>query len=154
MQTALRLTTIVLPGSRIEVTSPELREGGKVELIILFPDSEQANTPGLTGRYPAILEAEYNALIQKKLARMLTSEEALRLEAVRDEISAIDRNHPDIRAIQAQTLSAELAQIRAELEALPLAESANPVFFSAANPPRLYRDYGEYRSLLPISRKM
>jgi hypothetical protein len=43
----------------------------------------------------------------------------LRLQAVRDEISAIDRNSPDIRALQAQKLREELAHIRAELNTLP-----------------------------------
>jgi len=115
MQTALRLHTTVLPGRRIEVTDPALPEGSRVELIILLPPETSAPP----GRYPAALEAEYNALLHKKFARTLTAEEALRLQAVRDEMSAIDRNYPDIRALQAQKLSEELAQIRAELDALP-----------------------------------
>lgn len=115
MQTALRLQTTVLPGRRIEVTDPALPEGSRVELIILLPQ----DTLVPPGRYPAAVEAEYNALLQKKFARTLTDEEALRLQAVRDEISAIDTNAPDIRALQAQKLREELAHIRAELDTLP-----------------------------------
>ena len=35
MQTALKLQTTILPGGRIEVTTPEFVEGQTVELIIL-----------------------------------------------------------------------------------------------------------------------
>lgn len=122
MQTALRLHTTVLPGRRIEVTDPELPEGSKVELIILLPP-EMSAPPS---RYPAVLEAEYNALLHKKFARTLTEEEALRLQAVRDEMSAIDHNYLDMRALQAQKLSEELAQIRAELDVLPDAGAPPP----------------------------
>ncbi len=38
-QTAIRLMTKVLPGKRIEVTAPELVEGGDVELIVLQSES-------------------------------------------------------------------------------------------------------------------
>jgi hypothetical protein len=37
MQTTLRMETIVLPGHRLEVTSPELPEGAKVEVIVVLP---------------------------------------------------------------------------------------------------------------------
>ncbi|MCX6358370.1 MAG: hypothetical protein NT029_01060 [Armatimonadetes bacterium] len=37
MQTALRLSTPVLPGKRIELSAPDLREGDTVEVIILLP---------------------------------------------------------------------------------------------------------------------
>jgi hypothetical protein len=122
MQTALRLQTTVLPGRRIEVTDPELPEGSRVELIILLP----VDTAAPPGRYPAAVEAEYNTLIHKKFARTLTAEEAQRLQAVRDEMGAIDRNAPDIRALQAQKLGEELAHIRAELDALPEGSAPQP----------------------------
>ena len=35
MQAALKLNTTILPGNRIEITTPELPEGTNVELIIL-----------------------------------------------------------------------------------------------------------------------
>jgi hypothetical protein len=38
MQAALKLKTRVLPGKRIEVTSPELTENSEVELIVMFPE--------------------------------------------------------------------------------------------------------------------
>lgn len=41
MQAALKLKTTVLPGHRIEFTSPELIEGEEVELIVLKPDSTE-----------------------------------------------------------------------------------------------------------------
>ena len=37
MQTALRVETTILPGHRVEVSSPELPEGTKVEVIIMLP---------------------------------------------------------------------------------------------------------------------
>jgi len=37
MQPALRLETTVLPGHRLEITAPELPEGVKVEVIVVFP---------------------------------------------------------------------------------------------------------------------
>lgn len=39
MQSALKLKTTILPGHRIEVTSPELPENGEVELIIVLPET-------------------------------------------------------------------------------------------------------------------
>jgi len=124
MQSALRLQTVVLSGGRIEVTAPELPEGGQIELIILVPEHTPIELPGPSSRYPAILEAEYNDLIEKKLNRSLTSAEELRLQGVRDEVITIDRSYADVRAIQSHKLSAELAEIRAELEALPLASGS------------------------------
>ena len=41
-QTAIRLTTRVLPGKRIQVTAPELAEGEDVELIVLRPEGAAA----------------------------------------------------------------------------------------------------------------
>ena len=38
MQTALRLETTILPGHRLEVSSPRLPEGVRVELIVVLPD--------------------------------------------------------------------------------------------------------------------
>jgi hypothetical protein len=37
MQPALRLETTVLPGHRLEISSPELPEGAKVEVIVVLP---------------------------------------------------------------------------------------------------------------------
>ncbi len=38
MQTALRLTARVLPGKRVEFASPDLPDGGEVELIVMLPE--------------------------------------------------------------------------------------------------------------------
>ena len=38
MPTALRLTTTVLTGNRVEVSAPELREGDAVEVILVLPE--------------------------------------------------------------------------------------------------------------------
>ena len=43
MQSALRLQTTVLPGGRIEISSPELLQGRDVEVIILL-SSQVAST--------------------------------------------------------------------------------------------------------------
>lgn len=40
MQTSLRLETTVLPGHRLEIHTPELPEGAKVEVIIHLPNGE------------------------------------------------------------------------------------------------------------------
>ncbi len=37
MQTAVRLETTILPGHRLEVSSPELPEGANVEVIVMLP---------------------------------------------------------------------------------------------------------------------
>jgi hypothetical protein len=37
MQTALRIETTVLPGHRLEISSPELPEGARVEVIVVSP---------------------------------------------------------------------------------------------------------------------
>lgn len=37
MEAALRITTKVLPGKKIEVSSPELVEGEAVEILIVLP---------------------------------------------------------------------------------------------------------------------
>ena len=39
MQTALRLTTRVQPGGKIEVTDAQLPAGKEVDLIVLFPEA-------------------------------------------------------------------------------------------------------------------
>ncbi len=39
MQTALRVTATVLPGNKIEVTAPELREGEDVDVFLVLPQS-------------------------------------------------------------------------------------------------------------------
>ncbi len=41
MQAALRIETTVLPGKRIEISSPELPEGAKVEVIVVLPEKSQ-----------------------------------------------------------------------------------------------------------------
>lgn len=83
-------------------------------------DTDQSSMSTLSDRYPASLTAEYRILIAKKYRRTLTAEEAVRLQAIRDEINAIDRtrSQPDTWDIQHRKLQLELAQIRAEAEAL------------------------------------
>jgi hypothetical protein len=41
MQPALQMETTVLPGHRLEITSPELPEGARVEVIVLLPEQPQ-----------------------------------------------------------------------------------------------------------------
>jgi hypothetical protein len=42
MQAALRVETVVLPGNRVEVRSPELPEGATVEVIVVLPPAQAA----------------------------------------------------------------------------------------------------------------
>lgn len=71
--------------------------------------------------YPHVLMDEYQELIEKKFRRALTSEESDRLVAVREEINSIDRQRlrPNTWDLQCLKLRKELAQLRAEAEALP-----------------------------------
>lgn len=39
MQAALRVTTKVLPGNRIEITAPKLREGESVDVLLVLPET-------------------------------------------------------------------------------------------------------------------
>lgn len=115
MQTDLVLQTTVLPGHRIEVAAPELSEGDCVTVII----SDRSCTT--LRRYPSILEAEYNVLIDKELHGTLTEVETVRLQDICNIIAEIDRLTltDDIRMQRLDQIEAELAQLRAEIEALP-----------------------------------
>lgn len=70
--------------------------------------------------YPTALMIEYKALIVKKPRLKLTPKDTARLQAVREEINAHDslRSRPDLWDKKHQILREELAQIRAEAEAL------------------------------------
>src|SRR5262245_36940203 len=104
MLSALRIQTTVLPGQRIEVAVPELPEGCVVELIIVVSEEtanaldEDAQPAGSASKYPPALMEEYRTLTAKKLAHGLTEAQAERLQAVRNEIAAIDRQQsvPDL----------------------------------------------------------
>ena len=39
MQSALHITTTVLPGSRIEISTPELPEGSPVDVFLVLPEA-------------------------------------------------------------------------------------------------------------------
>jgi hypothetical protein len=41
MQTVLRLKTTVLPGNRLEMTAPELPEGAKVDVTVVFAGEQK-----------------------------------------------------------------------------------------------------------------
>ena len=41
MQTAFRMKTTILPGHRLEISAPELPEGVKVEVIVIFPEQPE-----------------------------------------------------------------------------------------------------------------
>jgi hypothetical protein len=38
MQSAMHVTTMILPGGRIEIAAPELPEGQRVDVIVLFSE--------------------------------------------------------------------------------------------------------------------
>lgn len=44
-RTALQLTTHVLPGNRIEISSPQLEEGQPVDVIVLLPQARHSEQP-------------------------------------------------------------------------------------------------------------
>ncbi len=48
MQTAVRLTSTVQPGGRVEVSSPRLPSGKTVEVIVLFPQEPDAARRSVT----------------------------------------------------------------------------------------------------------
>ena len=115
MHTALRLSTTVLPGHRIEVTAPELPEGTCVDLIVTDPSVEPFRC------YPSALEAEYDALVDKELHCTLTKAESLRLQDICSVIAEIDRLtlSNDVRSQRFDQVESELVQLRTEIEALP-----------------------------------
>ena len=41
MQTTLRIETTILPGHRLEITSPDLPEGATVEVIVVLPEKRE-----------------------------------------------------------------------------------------------------------------
>ncbi len=59
MQATITISATVLPGRRIEITGPELRQGQRVAVTI-------ADDAASYRRYPSALEAEYDTLIEKK----------------------------------------------------------------------------------------
>ena len=71
--------------------------------------------------YPKALQDEYKALIQKKLRRLMTTEDEERLEAIRAEINLRDRQSPSWAAWEqrAAKIDGEIADLRRELETLP-----------------------------------
>ena len=48
MQAALRLTGMVQPGGRVEVSSPQLPPGKAVEVIVLFPQEAEVTRRSVT----------------------------------------------------------------------------------------------------------
>lgn len=45
MQTALKVTTHVLPGHRLEIIAPELTEGRAVEVFVVMPEPDRLAVP-------------------------------------------------------------------------------------------------------------
>jgi hypothetical protein len=72
-------------------------------------------------RYPKALQDEYEALIRKKLHRIMTPEEEVRLENVRTEINRRDRQSHSwsVWEQRAAEIDGDIADLRRELEALP-----------------------------------
>jgi hypothetical protein len=72
MQAALKLKTRVLPGKRIEVSSPELPEDSEVELFIVLPENPAPDAPR---RFKSVIE-----FIDSLPGRNRTAEEWAALE--------------------------------------------------------------------------
>ena len=83
--------------------------------------TKNLTAPRLATRYPHALQEEYKALIQKKLHRTLTEEEAACLETVRAEINLRDRQSEAWTAWEsrAQEIEAKLIALQQELESYP-----------------------------------
>lgn len=77
--------------------------------------------PTSVSLYPTALMEKYHLLTDKKLRRTITDIEKMELADVRNEIATIDARSKkaDIWQDQSLKLRQELAQIRAEVEALP-----------------------------------
>jgi hypothetical protein len=59
MQSALKLTTRVLPGKRIEFVAPELHEGDEVDVILVLPEPialPEADEQTASRRYVPMVE--------------------------------------------------------------------------------------------------
>jgi hypothetical protein len=127
MQAALKLNTVVLPGHRIEVATPDIPEGANVELIVYrLPDTEPS-LPEQEGKIPAVgldavaLNTEYEVLVQTQWQRNLTEKEQARLGAIKAEMNALDEAS-DARLFldrQIANIHRQLAAIRQEVESLP-----------------------------------
>jgi len=128
MSVALKVTTTVLPGHRIEVATPDLPEGARVELVISElsePSSsvqDADNSSHASIRYPANLNAEYDLLIRTQRQRQLSASEQTRLDAIKAEIDAIDAAScsGDVFTYQMSRIHDQIVAIRLEIESLGL----------------------------------
>lgn len=93
MSTTLHLTTRVLPGNRIEITAPELREGDAVEVTLVVAPSMSTNVKPLVvdGVCVEVPHDLYECLQFESEERGITL-----AEAYKEEIEArrhLDRNN-------------------------------------------------------------
>jgi DNA-directed RNA polymerase specialized sigma24 family protein len=94
---------------------------GKTRLLAAL-DSLQNPDPAEAGaRYPEALRNEYRSLVQKKLQKTLSEDEAARLDEVRAEINRRDSEHPSWIAYErrSEEVDREVNALRAELEGFP-----------------------------------
>ena len=89
MQSALHITTKVLPGNRIEVQLPDSSEGQELELFIVLP----VTTEALPDKATAIVQMAEDPDIQAELA-VIQSTEALARIRSRPRINPIDFGLP------------------------------------------------------------
>ena len=45
MQSALHFKTTVLPGQRVEISAPELKEGDPVDVFVVLPETTESQRP-------------------------------------------------------------------------------------------------------------
>lgn len=57
MQSVLKLSATVLPGSKIEIVAPELREGEQVEVLLVWPASPRARPARLSAEALAFFDS-------------------------------------------------------------------------------------------------
>jgi hypothetical protein len=90
MQTALRLETTILPGHRLEISAPELPEGARVEVIVLWPEQpkprvrsalEPQVAPGATKVSGGSLEEQFRELVRRWKAERGQTSSAVKMAA-------------------------------------------------------------------------
>lgn len=125
METALRYNTIILPGQRIELSTPELPVGSCVELIIRWQQEADSSKPDLETenriKNGDELQADYASLIGIQWRRKLTESEQKRLDSIKAEINA-RYNDSDSKRMwehQIRNIHQQLSVIRHEIESLP-----------------------------------
>ncbi len=73
MQSALRITTKVLPGNKIEIQFPEARIGDNVDVLVILPEKAETKRRSVLdiieksrSRYPSLTAKDIDRQIQEE----------------------------------------------------------------------------------------